>query len=884
MQEAEQKSDHIPQLQSFMDQASALELGRRSLLGAPVYVLISLIMLIGTPILMDYGWWAATEATLLILMGVVRVWFALGFEERYERIGEKAVIQFSVLTALQSLALGVLAAMVIHKYWASQEIVLTIVLSAGVIAASTSALSVRRSAHLIFLVCVLGPFGYSVFLVGGPFKAALILGYLLLMAFLVQDGGQAKKTYLQGIKEFYDHQQKQRHTKSELRKLALAVEQSPESILIINLDAEIEYVNDAYVNASGYSREELIGQNPRITHSDKTATETYDELWAALKKGLPWKGEFCSQRKDGSEYIEMARIAPMSEPDGEITHYVAVQEDITEKKQLAEELNDHRHHLEELVEERTVLLKEARQRAEAAGENLRERERQFRQAAKVAHLGHWYADEVKGEYTVISEEYARIHGYSVEEFLERFGNLEKSWETIYPEDWAKVKEASKKDDGARLEYRILDKGGNTRFVRKFSRVIRNTLGDRIATKGTLQDITEVKQAEVELQVVEAATQAKSAFLANMSHEIRTPMNAIIGLTHLLKRGDPTTDQLNRLSKIDIAAAHLLSIINDILDLSKIESGKLSLEQTDFHLETIFDQIQSLLKSQITAKGLTFIIEREDVPDWLRGDPTRLSQSLINYVSNAVKFTAKGKIFLRAKKLNERGNDILVKFEMQDSGIGIDSDKLSGLFEAFQQADTSTTREYGGTGLGLAITRHLAQLMGGEAGVESKPGLGSTFWFTAWFGLGDSAQRNPASVDAAEAEEKLRSVHEGARILLVEDNDINLEVALELLTGAGLDVDTAQDGVMAVAAVRENVYDLVLMDVQMPEMDGLEATRRIRSLTDSKTGTNDMPILAMSANIFEEDRQQCVKAGMVDFVAKPVEPINLFETIAKWLSR
>jgi signal transduction histidine kinase/AmiR/NasT family two-component response regulator len=537
---------------------------------------------------------------------------------------------------------------------------------------------------------------------------------------------------------------------------------------------------------------------------------------------------------------------------------------------------------------------------------------QYEQAVSMISDIVWRYDfNTKGEHvgSYISSVADRMLGLPVGTIGDSF---EKYFSYVYPDDLPAVQETLFEVMRTRgkdkiVEYRMLKADGTTLWV-----LSKGSAYGQFSVYGTTSDITERKRAEQELQqtnqdlkiaikhsteLAKQATQASVAkfeFLANMSHKIRTPLNGVIGMTGLLLDMDLNAQQHEYAQIAHISGEMLLSLINNILDLSKIEACKLELERLDFDLHSTLKDIADLLAIGAHENGLELVcLVDPEVPSLLCGDPGRLRQILVNLGGNAVKFTDKGEIVIRASLESEDERNATIRFAVSDTGIGIPANLQDILFTPFTQVDGSTTRQYGGTGLGLAISKQLAELMRGKIGLKSEAGEGSTFWFTAVF--------EKQSAGSGSADEKFAKIEgEGAielsaakptisengkrkiRILVAEDNSINQKVAQAMLRKMELRADVVANGQEAINALQTIPYDLVLMDCQMPEMDGFKATRCIRQ-QGSKALNPRIPIIAMTAATMQGDREKCIQSGMNDFIAKPVQKRELAEMLARWLA-
>lgn len=648
-----------------------------------------------------------------------------------------------------------------------------------------------------------------------------------------------------------------------------AMDRAPCRIYLKDKDKKYVYGNRPTLDFLGRELAQLAGSSDEAYFSGPQL-EHLRRLDERVLTGVESQEEIEVGNWDGQRRVFWEVKTPVWDDENQVWGICGVATDITERKYLEEELDQHRRHLERLVAERTLALEDA---------NISLRRTLL--ALDRVGMGVFWINLPDGSFSYANDEACRQLDLDRGQLL-RLSHADISPEFSLERIQQLYRDMAVSGQPHRSETRYRRRDGNCYPVDVTLYLQSGDDGDWFIA--FFSDISERKLFEAELiqarNAAEAANRAKSTFLANMSHELRTPMNAIMGMTGLALRHAHDPKLRTQLEKVEQASHHLLSVINDILDISKIEADKLVLAQEEFRLGTLHENLLSLLGQKAAAKNLCFSIETP--PELARqavlGDSLHLMQILVNLTANAVKFTDQGQVAVSARIVEEQGDSLLLRHEVRDTGVGIEPHALPRLFSAFEQADHSLTRRYGGTGLGLAISKRLVALMGGSIGVDSQPGVGSTFWFTVRLGKVGHPAEGTDDARPQGAEGELQRDFGGTAVLLVEDEPINREISSELLQDVGLQVDMAENGRQAVDMAALRPYRLILMDMQMPELNGLDATRAIRRLPEYR----QVPILAMTANAFNEDRQACLEAGMDDHVPKPIDPDQLFETLLKWL--
>jgi PAS domain S-box-containing protein len=700
-----------------------------------------------------------------------------------------------------------------------------------------------------------------------------------------------------------------------------ALDTAANGVVITDAKGIILWVNSAFTALTGYSSEEVLHKTPNLLKSGKHDREFYQNLWTTLLAGQTWHGDFTNRRKDGSLYQDEHTITPVRSKEGVITHFIAIMNEVTERKRAEQKLtllNTGVSSLSDIVMviqtdsidepgPRIIFVNDAIERL--TGETPVETRAKNNEQQLVWNTAFFEAQVysaldgtlvVDGEGRKILQNQRMIDLWNIPRHVadEPDDGPEREWVINQVKNSRQFAEKvahlyAHPDEVSRDELELID----GRFFDRYSAPVLGKDGKYYGRIWTFRDTTERKRIELALlertrvldqtnrelarakERADAANIAKSSFLANISHEIRTPMNGVIGMAEFLIETPLTGEQRDFAQTIRSSGEELLTVINDILDFSKMEAGKLTIEELDFDLHGVLEGTLGLLAVQCQTKKIELggFIEPA-VPTQLRGDAGRIKQVLTNLVGNAIKFTATGRVTVRVSCDMENVKECDLRFEVSDTGIGIAPEIQKNIFQAFVQADTSTTRRFGGTGLGLAISRQLVEKMGGRIGLQSVLAKGATFWFTL------RLQKSLSLVTDGDARLVNRRVLASpppqgpkARVLIAEDNAINQNVAVRQLKKIGYTADVVSNGLEALEALEHGHYDIILMDCQMPEMDGYEATQRIRARGEA----GPQPyIIAVTAHAMHGDSDKCLAAGMNDYVTKPV----FLETLAAALSR
>lgn len=637
----------------------------------------------------------------------------------------------------------------------------------------------------------------------------------------------------------------------ELERLSLVASANKNGIVLVGLDGRIFWANQGFSKLTAYSHDDIIGRTPielcKGPFSDRTSLKTMIDAFAT---GQSFDIEGIHYRKDGTWFWGKTQGQPVTNQQGEITHYFSMIEDVSTEKVVQRKLKEY--------------------------------EERLRMALTNVGDNYWEHD-FKTNRTYFSNPSNNLLGFELEEHT----NVASLWwSRVYPDDRKILEENDDRYKSGVIsnhhnEYRMIHNDGTIHWVLDRGVVTeKDEDGKPLKIIGTHIDITRQKQLELELtyakEAAEESTRAKEQFLANMSHEIRTPINAIMGMANQLTKTALDTDQQFYLNTIQSATDNLLIIINDILDLSKIEAGKLTLEKIGFEPQLIVGRAMQVMMHRAEEKGLAFTHSYCDpsLSPVLIGDPYRLNQILLNLISNAIKFTEKGCIDIRCGVLTEDDTRQTVELTVSDTGIGMDESFAQNLFEKFRQEDASVTRRFGGTGLGMSICKNLVDLMGGTIRVESQKGVGTSVVFAISFQKG-----GPEHLPIRKTGQVNTTILDGKRILMVDDNEMNRLVASTILRNYGVVIEEAQNGLEAIEKIQQYPFDIVLMDVQMPVMDGVEATRIIR-----RTISEELPVIALTAFAIKGDSQKFIAAGMNDYLSKPFEENQLLTVVSRWLEK